>query len=297
LPRNCVGIFLQGQINDKAQMNKTQNMIGIIQGRLLPKYNGQYQAHPVGYWKEEFPMVAKEGLDCIEFILDYNDFEKNPLLTDYGVEEILQTSEQTKVEVRTICADYFMEAPLHSENENVVQQSLKVLRKLISSSSKLGITDIVIPCVDQSSLAEKPAINRFVKALRPFLDGLESQGINLSLETDLAPQCFLELLDEFDSDRITVNYDIGNSVSLGYNLIEELDAYGDKITDIHIKDRVLGGGSVTLGEGDADFDLFFDKLKGFNYKGAFIMQAFRDDEGVMIFKKQLEFIKPYIGLM
>ena len=31
-------------------MNKR---IGIMQGRLLPKYQGRYQAHPLGYWKNE----------------------------------------------------------------------------------------------------------------------------------------------------------------------------------------------------------------------------------------------------
>ena len=47
--------------------------IGIMQGRLLPKYRGRYQAHPVGYWDKEFPIAAKLGLDSIEFILDFNN--------------------------------------------------------------------------------------------------------------------------------------------------------------------------------------------------------------------------------
>ena len=33
---------------------KISNKLGIMQGRLLPKYNGRYQAHPVGYWQKEF---------------------------------------------------------------------------------------------------------------------------------------------------------------------------------------------------------------------------------------------------
>jgi hypothetical protein len=39
---------------------------------------------------------------------------------------------------------------------------------------------------------------------------------------------------------------------------------------------------------------FFNKLFDLNYKGPFIMQAYRDDEGVEIFKQQLEWIKPYL---
>ena len=56
------------------------NIFGVIQGRLLPKYNGRYQAHPKGYWLDEFEIAKSLELDCIEFILDYNDANQNPLL-------------------------------------------------------------------------------------------------------------------------------------------------------------------------------------------------------------------------
>ena len=103
------------------------------------------------------------------------------------------------------------------------------------------------------------------------------------------------MLDKLNSKNITVNYDIGNSAALGFDSDEELATYGDRITDIHIKDRVLGGGPVTLGEGNADFLKFFNKLEEFDYQGPFIMQAYRDDEGVKIFKRQLEWVKPFIN--
>ena len=59
-----------------------KNKIGVMQGRLLPKYQGRYQAHPVGYWQKEFGIAKKMGLECIEFILDYNDYRQNPLLKE-----------------------------------------------------------------------------------------------------------------------------------------------------------------------------------------------------------------------
>ena len=37
--------------------------IGIMQGRLLPKYKKKYQAHPVGYWENEFPIASKLDLN------------------------------------------------------------------------------------------------------------------------------------------------------------------------------------------------------------------------------------------
>jgi L-ribulose-5-phosphate 3-epimerase len=271
-----------------------RNPLGVMQGRLLPKYNDRYQAHPVGYWQAEFAKSADLGLDCIEFILDFNDSEKNPLLSDSGVDEILRIAEETGVQVHGVCADYFMEAPLHHLDPEVVKESQSILTRLLSHGEKLGLRDIVIPCVDQSSLADQATTDRFVDHLVPLIETAVSSEINLSLETDLPPQPFAELLARFDSSHVTVNYDTGNSASLGFDPIEELSCYGDRITDIHIKDRVCGGGSVVLGTGDAQFTTFFETLRAFNFTGPFILQAYRDDEGEKIFEQQLEWVNAHL---
>jgi L-ribulose-5-phosphate 3-epimerase len=276
--------------------NNMNNKIGVMQGRLVPKYQGRYQAFPIEMWQDEFTVAKDCSLDLIEFILDFNDAEKNPLLKLGGVEEIVSISSNTGVSVKTICADYFMEAPLHSNDEKVVEKSFKVLEKLLETANALKVTDIVIPCVDQSSLKTKEAVDRFARQIKKIIPRIETENINLSLETDLAPKPFIELLDKLNSKNITVNYDIGNSAALGFDSDEELATYGGRITDIHIKDRVLGGGPVILGEGNADFTKFFDKLEEFDYQGPFIMQAYRDDEGVEIFKNQLNWIKKYFSV-
>ena len=271
------------------------NKIGVMQGRLVTKYQGRYQAFPIGMWQDEFKVAKECGLDLIEFILDFNDADKNPLLKPGGVDEIVNISRDTGVSVKTICADYFMEAPLHSNDNKVVEESLKVLEKLLEAAKVLKVTDIVIPCVDQSSLKTKEAVDEFVKQVAKIIPIIEKENINLSLETDLAPKPFIELLNKLNSKNISVNYDIGNSAALGFDSDKELELYGDRITDIHIKDRALGGGPVILGEGNADFVKFFRKLKEFDYQGPFIMQAYRDDEGVEIFKSQLNWIEKYFS--
>ena len=269
--------------------------IGVMQGRLLPKYKGRYQAHPIGYWEDEFEIAASLGLDLIEFILDYNDYEDNPLMSVSGCKEIEEISNQSGVHVKTVCADYFMDAPLHSDDLNVATLSAKVLRQLILNSQNIGITDIIIPLVDQSSLATLESQDRFINALTPFLIDLEEQNINLNLETDLGPSEFKHLLAQIDSKRVTVNYDTGNSAGMGYDPEQEFAAYGDRITDIHIKDRVKDGFSVCLGQGSANFSKIFKCVQNYGYTGPFIMQAFRDDEGLEIFKTQLTWLRSLIN--
>ena len=258
-----------------------------MQGRLLPKYQGRYQAHPVDYWQEEFKIANQLNLDCIEFILDYHKSEKNPLLNSDGLEEIRKIVKTSGVKVLSICADYFMQAPIHSTNFAIVDRSLAILDNLIKNASKINVSDIVVPCVDQSSLKNKKDTDIFVNNIKSIVKTAESSGINICLETDLNPKHFANMLDTIGSENVTVNYDIGNSAALGYDPIEEFKAYGHKITDLHIKDRLLGGKSVPLGKGNVKFSKIFDLLSKYDYQGIIIFQAFRDDEGIKVFKEQL----------
>ena len=146
------------------------NQIGIMQGRLLPKYQNRYQAHPLGYWQKEFELSEKVGINYIEFIFDYNDFQKNPLMSFDGVDLILEAINKTGVGVRSVCADYFMEAPLHSQIQEIAYQSTEVLKVLLINSHRLGITDIVIPCVDQSSLKSELGKQIFISNINLVLE-------------------------------------------------------------------------------------------------------------------------------
>lgn len=271
--------------------------LGVMQGRLLPKYKGRYQAHPLGYWQDEFSLAAEMGLDLIEFILDYEDFEKNPLMNEMGLEEILAISTFSGVQVKSICADYFMTAPLHNAAFDSICHSQDILKRLIVNGAKIGVKDIVIPCVDQSSLLHAQAsVEQFVVNIQPIIPLAEYHQVNLALETDLAPEPFAELLDRCNSPRVTVNYDTGNSAALGYDIRKEFAAYGNRISDIHIKDRMENGGSVLLGTGETDFTTLFYVLTKIQYAGSVILQAYRDEEGLAVFKQQLAWYFSQMGV-
>ena len=148
-----------------------------MQGRLLPKYQGRYQAHPIGYWQDEFVIAKKIGLDCIEFILDFNDAEDNPLLKAGGINEINEVINQTGVGVRTICADYFMEAPIHSEDVEVSKQSQKTMIKLLKNSAEIGVTDVIIPCdcptvkESKNKLIKESGVENYLQSIASITSG------------------------------------------------------------------------------------------------------------------------------
>ena len=89
-----------------------KNLFGVMQGRLLPKYLNKYQAHPIGYWQDEFKIASGLNFDCIEFILDFEKYNLNPLFSESGLDSILRYSKKNNILVKSICADYFMEKKL-----------------------------------------------------------------------------------------------------------------------------------------------------------------------------------------
>ena len=92
--------------------NLIKNNIGVMQGRLLPKYKNRFQAFPVDSWNKEFKIAKTLKLKNIEFIFDYDTYRKNPLFTSYGIKKIKCLARNTSVDIKSICADYFMESPI-----------------------------------------------------------------------------------------------------------------------------------------------------------------------------------------
>lgn len=263
--------------------------IGIMQGRLLPPVNGKFQAFPAKKWEEEFRLGREVGIDCIEFIFEGENYEEHPLMNVKGLETIKRLESETGVKVLSVCADYFMDFPMHKGSRSQIENSIEVLKELIKNCAKLDVKDVVIPCVDRSGLSGKAETGLFEASIKKCLDLAGECNINLSLETDLSPAGFLYLLNRFDSPNIKVNYDIGNSSALGYDPLEEFEAYGKWISDVHIKDRLYKGTTVPLGSGDANFDVVLEWIRETDFKGPFILQAARKENG-----KEKETIREYM---
>ena len=265
-----------------------------MQGRLLPKILGQFQCFPAGVWEQEFKLCKKLGINKIEFIFDDFFLPLNPLLNIDGIKKIKKLEKKFSVKVNSICADYFMKYPIYEKNNYKRLLITNVLKNLFQSASKLNIKNIVLPCVDSSSLNSYDKIKIFIKEIKKLEKFLDKKKIYLSIESDLNPKKFNSLMNNFKSKYVSINYDIGNSAALGYDFKEELNLYHNKISEVHIKDRKLNGPSVLIGTGAAKIKEVINFLNKKNYKGDYVFQLYRDQNGFNIFKKQLDYFNKKI---
>ncbi len=269
--------------------------IGIMEGRLFPPEAERFQSFPRDHWADEFVQAAKAGLDCIEWIYDAYGADVNPLATDAGIEHMKSLSKQFGVEVVSLCADYFMDKPLVRAAPAELTERLTTLEWLMIRCQKAGMNRVVVPFVDASRIDTDEEFDIVVGMLSGLLPVAGKTGIELHLESSLPPKRFAELLAKLPHPMLKANYDSGNSSSLGYIPREEFAAYGIRVGSVHIKDRLLGGSTVPLGAGDADFPGLSEALKSAGYAGDFILQVARETPGneVNWARQNRDFVQKY----
>jgi L-ribulose-5-phosphate 3-epimerase len=253
--------------------------IGIMQGRLSPPVGSTIQAFPAEHWADEFPAAEAAGLYCIEWVYDIDGDEVNPICSPEGAARLAELQTRHHILVESLCADYFMPEPLLKGSDSDRKRRRTKLLWLLRRAAALGISRVVLPFVDASKIDDDAQAGELAALLAGVIGELDPGIPEIHLETSLPPARFATLLARIDQPRVKVNYDSGNSSSLGYDADEEFAAYGSLIGSVHIKDRLFGAGTVPLGEGDADFPKLLRNLDAIRYDGPFILQVARSVSG------------------
>ncbi len=255
------------------------NRIGFMQGRLVDQVDGKIQAFPWEQWRLEFPRAQRLGLSLMEWTLDDERMEINPFMTLQGQVEIRALMERHSVRVGSLTGDCFMQAPFWKAAEPQRQKLLRKLDNVIQSAAALHVRFLVLPLVDNGRLESNDQREVLFMELLKRIDVLSGSNVQVAFEADLAPAQYRQFIQQLPDDVFNVNYDIGNSASLGFDSAEEFAAYGDRIVNVHVKDRILGGTTVPLGTGSADLPKVFEGLARLGYAGNYILQTARASDG------------------
>ena len=255
--------------------NKLKSRIGFMQGRLSTMVNGKIQAFPYENWENEFSLAKSNNYSLMEWTLDYEDPFINPLMTKVGRGKIKVLLETNNLKIPSLTGDCFMQAPFWKSTGEITSTLISDLYQIIENCGLLCIKNIVIPLVDGGRINHKYEEDFLVSTLLNSEPSLVDHGVKIIFESDFDPARFVKLMDRLDSPNFGINYDIGNSAALGFHPAEEIGMYWDRIFNVHVKDRLLGGTTVPLGCGDASFEKVFKALGQIGYQGNFILQTAR----------------------
>ncbi len=107
------------------------------------------------------------------------------------------------------------------------------------------------------------------------MDFLTKNNLQVAFESDFDDKELARFIERLNPSLFGINYDIGNSAALGFDPVEEINSYGKRIVNVHVKDRELGGTTVPLGTGNAHFEKVFASLYEVGYTGNYILQTAR----------------------
>ncbi len=250
-----------------------------MQGRLVPPEAGRFQSFPRSRWRDEFPIAAAAGLDTIEWIFDAYGEDINPLCSDSGLHEMQTLCRRHAIRVESVCADWFMDFPLVVADAVEAGRRWRKLQWLMERCAQAHIGRVVVPFVDASAIRSDEDMTAVVTGINGLGPVIDRTHVEVHLETALSPTTFAQLLTQTNHPGVKVNYDSGNSAALGFEPRAEFAAYGSRVGSVHLKDRVLGAGTVPLGQGDTDFSSLFQCLADVRYPGDFILQVARGVDG------------------
>lgn len=270
--------------------------LGFMQGRLSPIIDNKIQAFPTKDWQFEFAKASNLGLNVMEWTVDYDCELTNPIFHENGRAKINRLKEEHCIEIPSVTADAIMQMPFWKFEGEERRKRFDYVKKFITACGYCDFKIIVIPIVDNSSIEaeeQKQVLINYFKSITQYLDNL---NLKIAFEVDMPPETTRSFIEEFTPSIFGINYDIGNSASAGFIPKEEIACYGNRIFNVHIKDRKLGGTTVPLGMGDANFKETFINLKKANYEGNFIIQAARSikNKHSEIMFEYIEFLKRVI---
>jgi hexulose-6-phosphate isomerase len=256
--------------------------IGFMQGRLSPIFKKKIQSFPWNYWRKEIFIAKKNNFNLMEWTLDYPRLFNNPLISSQEQKKTLIFLKKNKIFVNSVTCDFFMQKPFFliknkKKFELNINNLLKIIKKLINAKIKF----IVIPLVDKSSIKNTYQEKLVIKEFNKIIKNLNTNNFKTKIlfEIDYSQSKLKKFIKKFSSNFFGINYDSGNSASLNYNIDEEFNCYGDRILNIHIKDRIKYGKTIKLGRGNVNFLKLKKNLKKLHYNRNLILQTARNIYG------------------
>lgn len=271
------------------------NRIGIIQGRLSPRPYPKLQEFPDKSWSVEFLEARKIGFDCIEWIFERDNYKNNPIWTKDGRQEIKKVISEYEVTVESVCADYFLECPFYRREGYTLEDNIEKLQQLIVFTSDIGGKIILLPVLEKAELRTQEEKELLVCVLTECIPQLEKNKVKIGLETELPASEYLAIIQACHSESIGAYYDAGNCAYKGYDMQEDMELLKNVLFGVHIKDRIVGEGSVFLGEGNTNFKEGIPYLTSSGYTGNYILQTYFEDDPVLTATKNLNYMRKLIG--
>ena len=210
----------------------------------------------------------------------------NPEITEEECKKIADYAKSKNIGIRTLASGFFWGCSLSADDEAERQQAIAFGKKYIQIANWIGAeTILVIPGAtrvawepDRPVVSYKNAWANATASLKELLPVAEKLNVNLALENVwnrflLSPMEWKFFLDQFNSEKIGIYFDIANCCIYGrpQDYVEILGSYVKAVHVKNFEETDCAGGLHGFGDdickGEVDFDALKKALTAINYTG------------------------------
>lgn len=215
-------------------------------------------------WVEKLTAAKESGYDFLEISIDETDAKLSRLNNKEEITSIKKAVEVTGFPIRTMCLSGHRKYPLGSNDEKIVNRSLKIMEHAIDMADALGIRIIQLAGYDvYYEMGSEVTKARFEQNLRKAVEMASKKSVVLGFETMETP--FMDTVTKamhhvelIDSPYLQVYPDIGNltnaSKLYGHDVTDDIRRGEGHICAAHIKETIVGHyREIPFGTGHVDF--------------------------------------------
>ncbi|MCI0391788.1 MAG: sugar phosphate isomerase/epimerase [Acidobacteria bacterium] len=232
---------------------------------------------------ESVALAKKIGFDGVQISIG-----RQMQLKDAALQQAyLAESKRIGFPIASVCLDILHVNGLKSDplGQQWVAESIPIAKTM-------GVKVILLPFFGRWALKTTDEMDYVGDALREIAPAAEKAGVILGLEDTISAKDNVRIMERSKSPAVLTYYDVGNSTTNGFSIIEEIRWLGrERICEVHLKDN-----PHFLGQGKIDFpavinalsDIGFDKWAQLETESP--TRSIEDDMGV-----NLKFIRKLIA--
>lgn len=223
-----------------------------------------------------FEYSRDAGFDAVE--LNLNEAGGIGLTVETTKEDALKIkalATQYKLALKSLSTSLLWKMPLCSPDEQIRQQGIQVIEKMLEIASYIGMdTILVVPGAVSDQVSYEECYKRSQESIREIIPKAEKCGVKIGIENVwnkflLSPLEMVRYIDEFGSDYVGAYFDVGNVLQFGYPE-QWIRLLGKRILKVHVKDFNTsvgnGAGFVPLLAGDVNWNAVIDALQEIDYE-------------------------------
>ena len=223
-----------------------------------------------------FEYSKNAGFDAVELNLnEAGDVGITSESTREEVEEIAALATSYGLQLRSLSTSQLWKTPLSSPDENIRQQGIKVVKKMLEFASWIGIdTILLVPGAVTPEVSYDDCYTRSQECIKQLVPTAEKYNVKIGVENVwnkflLSPLEMARYIDEIDSEYVGAYFDVGNVLLYGFPQ-QWIRILGKRIFKVHVKDfntKVGNGhGFVPLLVGDVDWKEVRNALEEIGYE-------------------------------